>query len=75
MLDKLNNTWVLIICGFLFIIIIRKIINLNKPFDEQKFIEQFNNKEKLKNKLNLDNLGLNLPNITSYYLGVNSYQT
>lgn len=71
MLDKCNNIWVIIICIILFIIIVRKINNLNKPFDEQRFMEQYINQKKLSKKFSLDSLPLELPTLTSYYVGIN----
>ena len=72
MLDCLNNFWVIIICLILFFVIIQKICNLNKPFDEQKFLIQFQNQEKLKKKLNLNSIHDVIPKLTNFYVGVNS---
>jgi hypothetical protein len=71
MLDRLNNSYVILISIFLLIIIIKKIYNLNKPFDEKRFMEQCINQEKLKNKFNLNSIPLELPKLTSYYIGLN----
>lgn len=70
MLDRFNNIWVLVISAVIFISVIRKIINLNKPFDEKKFIEQYQNQRKLKNKFNLDNVHKGIPKLASYYVGL-----
>lgn len=72
MLDCLNNFWVILICLILFFVIIQKICNLNKPFDEQKFLIQFQNQEKLKKKLNLNSIHDVIPKLTNFYVGVNS---
>ncbi len=70
MLDKFNNPYIILISIVLLIIIIRKICNLNKPFDEQRFMQQYINQEKLKNKFNLDSIPEKLPKLTSYYFGL-----
>ncbi len=67
-LDVFNNIWVLFFSGLLLFAIIKKISNLNKPFDESKFIEQYQNQQKLKKKLNFDNFHQNIPKITSFIL-------
>jgi len=66
----LLNTWLLLFSFFLFLIIIRKINNLNKPFNEKIFIEKYLNYNKLKKKINIKNIKKNIPLITSYYLGI-----
>ncbi len=71
MIDKFNNIWVIIISIILLFIIIKKIINLNKPFDESRFIEQYKNQEKLKKKFNIKSLHQSLPKLASYYVGIN----
>ena len=48
MLDTFNNPWVLLFCAFLVYSIIKKICKINKPFDEQKFVKQIKNQDKLK---------------------------
>jgi len=53
MLDCFNNFWVIFIAAILLFFIIKKIINLNKPFNHNKFIKQYYNQIKLKKKLNL----------------------
>jgi hypothetical protein len=70
MLDIFNNIWVIIICVIIGLIIIRKIYNLNKPFDEEQFMEKYQNQKKLKEKFSLDILKKNIPNITHMYLGL-----
>jgi quinol monooxygenase YgiN len=60
----------LLFCGFILYIIIKKIINLNKPFDESRFLEQYANQKKLQKHLNLETVKKNLPNIASYYIGI-----
>jgi hypothetical protein len=47
----------------------KKIYNLNKPFDENKFIEQYVN-QLLKNKFTLESIPQTIPVITSYYVGI-----
>jgi hypothetical protein len=71
MLDKFNNIWIYIISAILLYAIFRKLFNLNKPFDEKKFIEQYQNQEKLKKKLNFNNIHQNIPMLASYYVGIN----
>lgn len=70
MLEIFNNNWIIIISLFLLIIIINKIINLNKPFDENKFIEQYLNQEKIAQNFNFTSIHENLPMLTSYYVGL-----
>ncbi len=71
MLECFNNPWVMVIAFFLLYAIYKKIINMNKPFDENRFIEQYKNQEKLKKNLTLDHVIKGLPNIASYYVGLN----
>jgi hypothetical protein len=71
MFEIFNNIWVLIFGLFLLYAIYKKIKNLNKPFDELKFIEQFKNQKRLKKKINFTNLQKGLPTIASYYVGIN----
>lgn len=71
MLDRLNNYWVILICIILLIFIIKKIYNLNKPFDEKRFIEQYVNQKKLKEKFTLDSIPQSLPKLASYFIGLN----
>ena len=71
MLDSFNNGWVLLIGIILVYFIVKKIINLNKPFDKKKFIEQYTNQQKLKNKFSFDFFQKDLPKLTSYYVGIN----
>ena len=51
MLEKFNNIWVILLSILLLYVIVRKIINLNKPFDEKRFIQQYKNQLKLKKQL------------------------
>ena len=71
MLDKFNNCWIILFCIILIIFIIKKIYNLNKPFDEKRFIEQHINQQKLKDKITLELISKNLPNLAYYYVGLN----
>jgi hypothetical protein len=71
MLDWFNNYWIIIISCILLFIIIRKIYNLNKPFDENRFIEQYKNQLKLKENFSLSSIPKGLPKIASYYVGLN----
>jgi hypothetical protein len=66
-----NNIWGIIIILFLIYAIYKKISNLNKPYDKKKFIIQYKNQKKLGEKINLPNLMKNMPNIASYYVGIN----
>lgn len=68
MLDKFNNIWVIIICIVLAIFIVKKICNLNKPFDEKRFVEQYVNQQNLREKFTLDSIPKNLPKFVSYYV-------
>ncbi len=70
MLQKFNNIWVILISILLLYIIVRKIINLNKPFDEKRFIEQYTNQLKLRKQLNIEIIQKNIPKLTSYYVGL-----
>lgn len=71
MLDRLNNYWVILICIILLIFIIKKIYNLNKPFDEKRFIEQYVNQKKLKEKFTFGSIPQSLPKLASYFIGLN----
>ena len=66
------NLWLILISIIILYIIIKKIINLNKPFNEKKFIDKYINYKKLKKKLNFNNITENIPLITSYYIGLNN---
>ena len=66
MLEKLNSIWALIFAIILIIIIAKKIINLNKPFDQEKFINQIENQKKLKEKININIIKEELPLIANY---------
>ena len=61
----------IIIILFLIYSIYKKIKNLTKPFDEEKFIIQYKNQKKLGQKINLSNIIKNIPSLTSYYVGIN----
>jgi len=61
----------IIIILFLIYSIYKKIKNLDKPFDEEKFIIQYQNQKKLKQKVSLPNFMKNIPSLTSYYVGLN----
>jgi hypothetical protein len=71
MFEIFNNIWVLVIGLFLLYTIYKKIKNLDKPFDESKFIEQYKNQRRLKKKINFTTLQKGLPTIASYYVGIN----
>jgi hypothetical protein len=60
----------IIIILFLIYSIYKKIKNLNKPFDEEKFIIQYRNQKKLRRQVNLPNIMKNIPSLTSYYVGI-----
>ena len=70
MIDSFNNIWVIIIAIILLFVIIRKLINLNKPFDEERFINQYKNQIKLKKNFKLDSLPEQIPTIASYWVGL-----
>ena len=72
MLDKFNNMWIILLSILLLWIIVRKIINLNKPFDETRFIKQYKNQIRLKKQFNINIIQKNIPKLTSYYIGLNS---
>ena len=71
MFEIFNCIGIFIFGLFLLYIIYKKIKNLDKPFDESKFIEQCKNRKRLKKKINLNNLHKGLPAIASYYVGIN----
>lgn len=71
MLDNFNNIWVILLCIILLLFIIKKIYNLNKPFDEKRFIEQYINQQKLKNNFSFEAIPHSLPKLASYYVGLN----
>ena len=50
-----NNIWSILVVLFLIFAIYKKIKNLNKPYDENKFIIQYQNQIKLRKKFNLSN--------------------
>lgn len=70
MFELFNNIWVLLICLFLIYCIYKKISNLNKPLQETKFVEQMKNQQKLKKKINLNQIVKKLPSLASYYVGI-----
>jgi hypothetical protein len=70
MLEKFNNIWVILLSILLLYVIVRKIINLNKPFDEKRFIQQYKNQLKLRKQFNIDIIQKNIPKLTSYYVGL-----
>ena len=67
----INNIWGIIIVLILIYAIYKKISNLNKPYDEEKFIIQYKNQKRLEKKINIPNLMKNMPTIASYYVGIN----
>ena len=69
-MECLNNWWVLIICGIVLFVIVRKIYNLTQPFDEQRFLLQCMNQEKLKKKFSFNSMPDMIPSLTSYYIGI-----
>jgi hypothetical protein len=71
MFEIFNNSWIILICIFLIYSIYKKIKNLNKPIEETKFIEQFKNQQKLKKNFNLNNIITQIPEVASYYIGLN----
>ena len=70
MLEKFNSIWVILLSILLLCMIVRKIKNLNKPFDEKRFINQYKNQLKLKKQFNIDIIQKNIPKLTSYYVGL-----
>jgi hypothetical protein len=67
MLQVLNNYWVYGICFIILLIIIRKIIILNKPFNETEFIQKYENQERLKEKLSMQVIKEGLPTLAKFY--------
>ena len=65
-----NNFWGILIILILIFAIYKKIINLDKPYDKNKFIIQYQNQIKLKKKFNISNIIKNIPSIASYYIGI-----
>ena len=66
------NTIAIIISVIIFWFIIKKIIKIYKPVDNESFSklkEQEENQEKIKNKLSLDIKNI-IPNLFSYYIGI-----
>jgi hypothetical protein len=69
----LDNYWFIFFSIILIFIIIRKINNLNKPFNENEFINKYNNYTKIKNdKLNFNNIKENILSIIYFYFGINN---
>jgi hypothetical protein len=66
-----NNIWGIVIILILIYAIYKKISNLNKPYDEEKFIIQYKNQKKLQKNINIPTLMKNIPSIASYYVGIN----
>ena len=66
-----NNIWGIVIVLVLVYAIYKKISNLNKPYDEEKFIVQYQNQKRLQEKFSLPNLMKNIPTLASYYVGIN----
>ena len=66
----LNNFFGILIILFLIFSIYKKITNLNKPYDETKFINQYQNQLKLQKNFNLGNMIENIPDVASYYVGI-----
>ena len=66
-----NNIWGILFVLILIFAIYKKIKNLNKPCDETKFIIQYKNQLKLREKINLSNFMKNIPSMASYYVGIN----
>jgi hypothetical protein len=70
MLEYFNNYWIILTCIILLYIIINKIMNLNKPFDEGKFIQKYKNQKKLEKNFTMSNFSKSLPSLLEYYVGV-----
>ena len=70
MLDLFNNSWIIILSIVIIFVVFKKIYYLNKPFDKDKFIYQYLNKNKIKNKLSNIDLHKELSTIASYYVGI-----
>ena len=67
MFEILNNNWIYGICILLIIIIIIKIRNLNKPINEESFIEKLENQERLKERLSMQVIKEGLPTLAKFY--------
>jgi hypothetical protein len=70
-LEQLNKWWVFLIAAFLLYAIIKKICKINEPFDQDKFIKQYQNQKRLGQKLSLKELPKGLPTLASFYVGLN----
>ena len=68
MLEIFNSCWTIIIAIILLYFIIKKIYNLNKPFDEEKFITQLNNQKRIKENFDVNFIKQRIPDIAHYYL-------
>jgi len=66
----LNNFFGILIILFLIFAIYKKITNLNKPYDQTKFIKQYQNQIKLQENFSLKKIMENIPNVASYYVGI-----
>ena len=69
-LNLFNNYWIILLSLLILYIIIKKILNFNKYFDEEKFIKQYKNQQKLENKFKNLNIFEGIPLLTSYYVGL-----
>ncbi len=56
MLNIFNNPWVILVCLFLIYSIYKKIKNLSKPLEENKFIKKMKNQQKLKKIFKLNKI-------------------
>ena len=64
MLEIFNNIWVILISCILIFIIIKKIINLYKPFDIEDYILKYQKNDKInENKININDIAL-------FYFGI-----
>jgi hypothetical protein len=70
MLQLFNNIWVIGISLIILYVIINKILNFNKCFDQDKFIKQYKNEQKLKKKFKNWDISKGIPLLTSYYIGI-----
>jgi len=65
-----NNIWGLIVILILIFAIYKKISNLDNSDEDKKFITKYKNQLKIKEKFNVNNIIKNIPNIASYYVGI-----
>lgn len=68
MLNLFNNKLVIIICLILLFFIIKKIYNLNKPFNEKKYIEQYVNQQKFEKNFDINVIPKAIPTIANILL-------